>query len=187
MTKKSPGSKAEEIAPEFEDLIPSPEESKDEAIIRLRKEGRGYRDIQRELGVGQGRIAEVLKKAGLLGEQRRREEAKKATLLFDEELIGSFIELPFDYFAKRYGDFWKLSSDEKKKLTILTNKVSSKYLPLWLERFADEVALIATFSMVVYPRWLQTKKTIEEEKEKGKPSGPGSEKSNLTSTRADLS
>jgi len=184
LTKINPGSKSDTIAPEFEDLTPPPGESKDEAIIRLRKEGKGYRDIQRELGVGQGRIAEVLKKAHLLGDQRRREEAKKVALLFDEDLIGSFIEIPFDFFAKRYGDFWKLTQDEKKKLTLLTNKVSSKWLPLWLERFADEAALILTFSMVVYPRWLQMKK-IEEEK--GKSPSSGSEKEDFVKSRVDLS
>jgi len=162
----SPGLKSDEIAPEFKDLAPPSEESKDQAIVRLRKEGKSYREIQRELGVGQGRIAEVLKEAGLLGEQRRREETKKVMLLFDEELLSSFIDLPFDFFAKRYGDFWKLLPDEKKKLVTLSNKVCSKWLPLWLERFADEVAFILTFSMAVYPRYLQTKKMIEEGKEK---------------------
>ena len=163
----TPGSK-EEIASEFKDLSPGPDE-KDEAIIKLRKEGKGYREISETLGVGQGRIAAVLKEAGLLGEQRRREEVKKTSLLFDDEIIDSFIEIPFDFLAKRYGDFWKLSPDEKKKLSNLTSKVASKWLPLWLERYADEAALAFTFAVIVYPRYLQTKEMIEKANEPKKP------------------
>ena len=160
--KEGPG----KIAKEFADLAPpSPSiDAKDEAIIKLRQEGKSYRHIKKELGVGQDRIAEVLQGAGLLGEQRRREGAKKAMLLFDEEIFGSLIELPFDYFTKRYGEFWRLAPEEKKKLSVLTNKVASKWLPLWLERFADEVALGLTFGMIVYPRYLQTKELIEKAK-----------------------
>jgi len=159
---------SENIAQEFKDLTPPAEESKDQAIIRLRKEGKSYREIKKELGVGQARIAEVLQGAGLLGEQRRREEAKKAMVLFDEEILVTLIEIPFDYFAKRYGEFWKLSQDEKKKLSTLSNRVASKWLPLWLERFGDEIALGLTFSMIVYPRYIQTKEMIESEKKSQK-------------------
>jgi hypothetical protein len=163
------GSKKSEskIADEFKDLAPSPEGPEDEtdrAIIRMTKEGKKYREIQKELGVGQARIAMVLKNAGVSREQRRREEVKKTMLLFDDELTGSFIEIPFDYFAKRYGDFWRLSPEEKKKLSSLTNKVASKWLPLWLERYGDEVALAFTFGMMVYPRYLQTKELVEKAK-----------------------
>lgn len=166
MRKTKDGSKPE-IAAEFEDLAPGGNiDPKDEAIIRLRKEGKGYRDIQKELGVGQARIADVLKGAGLLGEQRRREEVRKTALLFDDELIGSFIELPFDFFSKRYGDFWKLSSDEKRKLSALSNRVAGKWLPLWLERFADEAALGFALLVAIYPRYLQTKEKIESQKTK---------------------
>ena len=157
--KEGPG----KIAKEFADLAPpSPSiDAKDEAIIKLKKAGKTYRAIQKELGVSNQRIAEALQRAGLSGEQRRREDAKKVMLLFDEDLTGSFIEIPFDYFAKRYGEFWRLSPEEKKKLSSLTNKVASKWLPLWLEQFADEVALALTFGMMVYPRYLQTKELVE--------------------------
>jgi len=160
--KEGPG----KIAKEFADLAPpSPSiDAKDEAIIKLKKAGKTYREIQKELGVSNQRIAEVLQGAGLLGEQRKREDVKKAMLLFDDELTGSFIEIPFDYFAKRYGEFWRLAPEEKKKLSILTNKVASKWLPLWLERYGDEVALGLTFGMMVYPRYLQTKELVEKAK-----------------------
>lgn len=153
-----------QIDPLFKDLAPEAGETKDQAIIRLAKEGKKYREIQKELGVGTARIAEVLASADLLGEQRKREEVKKATLLFDPEFIGSIIELPFDYLAKRFGEFWKLSTDEKSKLTVLSNKLSSKYIPLWVERFADEIAFLSTLGIIIYPRYLMTKEIIEKAK-----------------------
>jgi len=166
----TPGSKKAEpgkIADEFKDLAPppdGPEDETDQKILQMAKEGKKYREIVKELHVSQQRIATVLKEAGFLREQRKREDVKRTMLLFDEDLTSSFIEIPFDYFAKRYGDFWKLSPEEKKKLASLTNKVASKWLPLWLERFADEVALGLTFGMMVYPRYLQTKELVERAK-----------------------
>jgi hypothetical protein len=167
--KKDPNAQAQ-IDPLFKDLAPEQEETKDEAIIRLTKEGKKYREIQKELGVGQARIAEVLAGANLLGEQRRREEVKEASVLFDAEFLASIVELPFDYFAKRYGEFWKLSSDEKSKLTLLSNRLASKYIPLWIERYADEIAFLSTFGIIIYPRYLMTKEVIQKAKEK--PSSP---------------
>ena len=160
--KEDPG----KIAKEFADLAPpSPSiDGKDEAIIKLRKERKGYREISKKLGVSHRRIADTLKEAGLFGIGTKREEEQKKLLLFDDELTGSFIEIPFDYFAKRYGEFWRLSAEEKKKLSSLTNKVASKWLPLWLERYGDEVALGLTFGMMVYPRYLQTKELVEKAK-----------------------
>lgn len=162
----TPGSKKPEskIADEFRDLAPppeGPENETDQKILQMAKDGKKYREIVKELHVSQQRIATVLKEAGFLREQRKREDIKKTMLLFDDELTGSFIEIPFDYFAKRYGEFWRLAPEEKKKLSTLANKVASKWLPLWLERFADEVALALTFGMMVYPRYLQTKELVE--------------------------
>jgi hypothetical protein len=167
-SKKDPTRSPEEapaVDPLFKDLAPPETDPKDESIIILRKEGKSYRQIQKELGVGQGRIAEVLAGAGLIGEQRRREEVKSTMLLFDDEFIGSIIELPFDYLAKRQGEHWKLSPEEKKKLAVLSNKISSKYLPLWLERYADEVSLILTVGTIVYPRYLMTQELLQRARE----------------------
>lgn len=153
----------------FEDLIPEHEETIEESIVKLRKEGKTYRQIGTKLQVSQSKIAEVLTDAGLLGVQvskAERERMLKIAPLFDEQIINTFIEFPFDYLAKRYGDFWKLSSDEKKKLTDLSNKVASKYLPLWLEQYADEIGLVVTFGIVIYPRYLMTKELVEKAKEK---------------------
>ena len=163
--KKDPKTKGS-VDPLFDGLAPPPDEAKDEAIARLSREGKKYREIVKELGVSQSRIAEVLAKEGLLGEQRRRKEVKETLVLFDDQFLASIIELPFDFFAKRYGEFWRLSPDERKKLTDLSNKLASKYIPLWVERFADEIAFASTFAIIVYPRYLMTKelaeKTIEE-------------------------
>lgn len=145
----------------FDDLAPPEIDPKDAAIIKMRKEGKNYREISKELKVSQQRIAGILSEAGLLGEQKRREDVKKTMLLFDDEFVGSVIEQPFDFLAKRYGEQWRLSLEEKKKLGVLCNKVSSKYLPLWLERFADEIALLLTIGTVVYPRYLMTKAMLE--------------------------
>jgi len=163
LPKKDPKTKGQ-IDPLFEGLAPPPEEAKDEAIARLAREGKKYREIVKELGVSQSRIAEVLAKEGLLGEQRRRKEVKESLVLFDEQFLGSIIELPFDFFAKRYGEFWKLSLDEKEKLTALSNKLASKYIPLWIERFADEIAFLSTIGILIYPRYLMTKEMIEKAK-----------------------
>jgi len=158
------GSREKKIAPEFADLAPPPEETPYEKIVALYKEGKKYREIEKELGVSQGTIAKALSEAGLLGRQRRREEAKKIIPLFDEEIIKALITVPFDYFAKRYGEFWKLSKDEEAKLSSLSGRVASKWIPIWMERFADEIALALTFGMIVYPRYLQTKAMVEESK-----------------------
>lgn len=153
-----------EVDPLFEGLVPPIEEDKDEAIARLAREGKKYREIVKELGVSQSRIAEVLAKEGLLGEQRRRKEVKESLVLFDDQFLASIIELPFDYFEKRYGEFWKLSPDERKKLADLSNKLASKYIPLWVERFADEIAFLSTLGILIYPRYLMTKAVIEKAK-----------------------
>lgn len=158
------GSKEKTIAPEFTDLAPGPEETPYEKIVTLFKEGKKYREIEKELGVSQGTIAKALNEAGLLGRQRRREEAKKLIPLFDEEIVKTLVTIPFDYFAKRYGEFWKLSKDEEAKLTSLSSRVASKWIPVWIERFADEIGLSLTFAMIVYPRYLQTKAMIEQSK-----------------------
>ncbi len=158
------GSKEKKIDPAFEDLTPPPEETPYEKIVSLYKEGKKYREIQKELGVSQATIAKALGEANLLGRQRRTEEAKKLIPLFDEEIVKSLITAPFDYFAKRYGEFWKLSRDEEAKLTSLTSRVASKWIPVWIERFADEIAFAMTFGMVIYPRYLQTKEMIEKSK-----------------------
>jgi len=161
--KKDPKTKGK-IDPLFEGLAPPPEETKEEAIARLAKDGKKYREIVKELGVSESTIAKVLAKEGLLGEQRRRKEVKESLALFDEQFLASIVELPFDYFAKRYGEFWKLSSDEKGKLTALSNKLASKYIPLWIERFADEIAFLSTLGILIYPRYLMTKEMIEKAK-----------------------
>jgi len=156
------GSKEKVIAPEFTDLAPGPEEAPYEKIVALLKEGKKYREIQKELGVSSQTIAQAAAEAGLLGRQKRREEAKKIIPLFDEEIVKALITVPFDYFAKRYGEFWKLSKDEEAKLSSLSGRVASKWIPVWMERFADEIALALTFGMIVYPRYLQTKAMVEE-------------------------
>jgi len=161
-----------QVDPLFDGLAPAPEEEKDEAIARLAREGKKYREIVKELGVSQSRIAEVLAKEGLLGEQRRRKEVKESLVLFDEQFLASIIELPFDFFVKRYGPFWKLGTDEKEKLTNLSNKLASKYIPLWIERFADEIAFLSTFAIIVYPRYLMTKELTEKTKEENQPLKP---------------
>ncbi len=153
------------VDPMFEDLAPPETDPKDEAILKMLQGGKKYREIQKELKVSQGRIAKVAAENQLLGEQRRREEVKSSLLLFDDEFIGSIIEQPFDFLARRYGELWKLTPEEKKKLAVLSNKVSSKYLPLWIERFADEIALLLTIGTVVYPRYLLTKTMLEKAKE----------------------
>lgn len=149
----------------FDDLVPPEIDPKDAAILKMLQDGKKYREIQKELKVSQGRIAKVASENQLLGEQRRREEVKKSLLLFDDEFMGAIIEQPFDFLAKRYGEQWKLSIEEKKKLGVLCNKVSSKYLPLWIERFADEIALLLTMGTIVYPRYLMTKAMLEKPEE----------------------
>lgn len=163
------GSKEKKIDPTFADLAPGPDETPYERIVALFKEGKKYREIQKELGVSSQTIAQALSEAGLLGRQKRREDAKKMIPLLDEQIITSLITLPFDYFAKRYGEFWKLSKDEEAKLSALSGRVASKWIPIWIERFADEIALSLTFAMIVYPRYLQTKAMIEETKLASKP------------------
>lgn len=165
----------EKIAPEFADIAPPDADPKKEAIIKMRQEGKSYRTIKKELKVSQATIADTLAEAGLLGVSSRKEESRP-TLLFESEDLKQIIAFPFNFFAERYGDFWKLSPEQENHLTGLTNKVASKYLPLWLEKYADEFALTMTLGMLIYPRWVKTKDLIKKQKEEPipetKPSQP---------------
>jgi hypothetical protein len=100
--------------------------------------------------------------------ERKKRESKKLTpvLLFDEETILSLIRFPFDYGARRYGDFWRLQPEEEKALSLLVNKVSSKWIPEWLEKFSDELALTILMFQVLYPRYMTTRDVLAIKKRK---------------------
>ena len=117
---------------------------------------------------------DLIKKAELLEEQeeeipiKKKRRRKKVTTTstppsfeIDKTLLKPFINFPFDYFAKRYGNHWSLTKEEEETLIDLTAKVTSKWLPTWLEKFADEIALAFYVFIIVLPRVEQTKKLKE--------------------------
>jgi hypothetical protein len=53
--------------------------------------------------------------------------------------------------ARARGDHWKLTDDEAKELAICSSRVAVKYSELF-ERFSEEIALVSTTAMIVWPR-----------------------------------
>ena len=112
---------------------------------------------------------DLIKKAELLEEQeeeiptKKKRRRKKVTtsapppFSIDKSLLKPFINFPFDYLAKRYGAHWTLTKEEEETLIELSAKVTSKWLPTWLEKFTDEIALAFYVFIIVFPRIEQTK------------------------------
>jgi len=113
---------------------------------------------------------DLIKKAELLEEQeeeipiKKKRRRKKVTtssapppFSIDKSLLKPFVNFPFDYLAKRYGTHWTLTKEEEETLIELSAKVTSKWLPTWLEKFADEIALAFYVFIIVFPRIEQTK------------------------------
>ncbi len=159
---------SKQVDPLFKDLAPG--EDEDPQIIKLRElHGKGYSLRQISGEVGRSREWCRLKLKELYPDEEKPSTRPKDTtpiLFFDNETLSFMLSYPFNYMAKRYGDFWKLSEDEEKELSKLVNRVSSKWIPRWLVMYADEIGLIQVIFLLVYPRYAQTQEMIKEKTEK---------------------
>ena len=90
-------------------------------------------------------------------------EGAPAGDLLDEATIRMFLQVPFDFIAARKGEHWKLSPEELAALAPVAVKVSNKYAPELMKRWADELALSVILGMIFLKRVnLDTKKAAKE-------------------------
>jgi hypothetical protein len=69
-------------------------------------------------------------------------QADPATIdAISPELVEQLLSFGFDYIAERRGEHWKLTEQENKQISLLSSRVANKYLPEWLAKFGDEIAL----------------------------------------------
>lgn len=100
-------------------------------------------------------------------EKRPYRKRKETLALFEDRFFSLIWEQTFNrIFPKQ-----PLSPEESVNLGSQTNRVVSKYIPEILARYADEAALIFTFSMALYPRWM-SKKELKEKDKKEIPENP---------------
>jgi len=69
------------------------------------------------------------------------------------EMVGEILSFGFEYIADRRGEHWKLSIPEKDRLAILSSRVANKYLPEWIARFGDEIALSTMLGLCIFARF----------------------------------
>lgn len=157
------------IDPVFKDLAPGGDPDQDPTLekIRILKE-KGYtlRQISDEVKLSKETIRSRLIEMGIPTGRGDKETSTRPrdfqpVLFFDDETIAHLISFPFSYMAKRQGDFWLLSKDEEKQISVLANKVSSKWLPRWLINYSEEISLASFLFAVIYPRWLMSKAIID--------------------------
>jgi len=83
--------------------------------------------------------------------QKRKGEIQsraKASAPFVAELVA----WPFDIVAARRGPFWKLGDDEKQRLAYCIAMVMEKWLPDFMLKYEEEIALGAVLTGVVIGR-----------------------------------
>lgn len=57
------------------------------------------------------------------------------------DTIQPLVEWPFDTLAERRGSFWKLSPKESGQLSLCLGVIFAKWLPYWLVKWEEEIAL----------------------------------------------
>lgn len=97
------------------------------------------------------KLAEELNQVFPPGGEEGAPAAAPAELL-DEGTMRMFLAVPFDYIAARKGPHWKLSPEELAALLPVACKVSNKYAPAILARWADELALAAILGVILFKR-----------------------------------
>jgi hypothetical protein len=127
-------------------LVPPTEDPlKTEAEPQPKKKGRRSRA---EIRAQQARDeeAERVREAAELARLKKEREEQAAELA---PVLAEIVAWPFDVVANRRGEYWRLEDDEKTKLALALSRVSCKYVPTFLARFEEEVALvIAAFTVV---------------------------------------
>jgi len=70
------------------------------------------------------------------------------------EVLANGVEIIFDIIAKRKGEHWKLDKREKDQIGVYATKVISKWSPLWLAKYGDEISLATVLGMAICTRML---------------------------------
>lgn len=102
-------------------------------------------------------------------------EAKKQADMICAAVADALPELvswPFDVVAARRGEHWKISTDEKRRLSNALAPVVNKYLPDWLTKYPEELILAVVTLMIVGPRYKKDKE-IEAKNERERTRSPG--------------
>lgn len=99
--------------------------------------------------------------------KRGRKKKKEPELL----QVGETFLLPLNYvlknLSKRYNEpAFELNDFEKNEFSKAIDKVASKYVPLWLDKYNDELALCFISFTIFYPRYQLYQKIKTAEKEK---------------------
>jgi hypothetical protein len=118
----------------------------------------GFSDLRSEV-VERG-TAPVKKKIGRPSNAERVARGETVKKKTDEpkpdfipiETMVEIVALPFDIYAARKGEHWKLTEPEKKQIGALTAKVLNKHVPGWLEQYGDEIALATVLGMALVTR-----------------------------------
>lgn len=88
------------------------------------------------------------------------------------EALPELVSWPFDVVAARRGEHWKISTDEKRRLSNALAPVVNKYLPDWLTKYPEELVLGVVVLMIVGPRYKKDKE-IEAKNERERTRRPG--------------
>ncbi len=99
-----------------------------------------------------GELAEAFPPGGDPAAPSAATERAPAGELLDEATVRMFLQVPFDFIAARKGAHWKLTAEELAVAVPLTVKVSNKYAPELLKRWADEIALAVVLGMIFLKR-----------------------------------
>lgn len=105
--------------------------------------------------------------------RRGRKKSLKVTeeklSFFDEKALGYLINFPFDYLARiKENPSLKLNEEEKTTLTTLANKVITKRMPEFLQKFSDEIALGIAMTSIIIPRIILIRESNKKEKDNEK-------------------
>lgn len=73
-------------------------------------------------------------------------------IIVDESAIKFILHSVFNTIAIKRGSHWKLSAEESKVLIPPATRVANKYAPLFLVKYADEIALLTAVVGIVYVR-----------------------------------
>ena len=99
-----------------------------------------------------------------IAEEKEREERKLAKVEWKKRgeeyapAIEEIVRWPFETMAERRGAFWKLKDTEAHKLSCAVGVILAKWLPYWLEKYEEEIALGFTLGACLFSRVREDRK-----------------------------
>lgn len=98
--------------------------------------------------------------------KKKSEQPKEVFEEIPEELIKAFIGMPYEIIANRYGEHWRLSENEIEQMVGPHQRVINKYLPEFLKKHADLIAIVYLHGVAIGMRYRIQRQIDEEEKKK---------------------